>query len=402
MRGMYQGYANIFYGAGQFLGPIIGGFCIAVDPKNGWRWMFSAQVPFVCFAAILVIYNIHEYTYDVEERMKNRFKFTNLKKIDLLGSCVLSCVIISNLMLFGAKSSETAYFFLGTGILSACLFYYVEKYVAYEQIVPLFIFRGMLIITSFVSMFGTMTSYGTSFLLPLYLQIVHNFTSFQLGVFNSFAVFSVSFGSLFAGYLLRHDKPVSMELIMSNSIKVSIMGCTLMFWGTLVTLGLIHTIKPTLLDMEFSLLSMGILAFSFALNGFGYGVFLVSTLILIVAKVGPKHQAAVTGMNYLFRSIGSASGVGITLSIYQNRLYAELYHYFMKKKRPDGKEILDKLIENTFYIRQGLDPKYIHKVLNIYKDAISDSTIIVLIVATISLVFCITLQLYPLNARIDR
>ncbi|KAH3668123.1 hypothetical protein OGAPHI_001877 [Ogataea philodendri] len=394
MRGIFQGYANLMYGLGQFVGPVLGGLCLGVDGKNGWRWMFGLQVPLVVIAALLVSRNIHEYTTDAEERLKNRFSKKNFLKIDIGGSITLSLLITSVLLLFTASSSTQAVVYIVAALSFGLLFYVVETRLATDHIIPPFAFKGVLRLGAFTAMFGSMTMYGTNFILPIYLQTVHGLDSVQLGLFNGFGVFFVSFGSLFAGWLLKHNADVKDEDIVAKAVRTSILGFLAVFSGSFICLSICLTAKPAFAPEDRVLWKIALLAGSYSLSGLGYGMFLVSLLIMVVGIVGAKHQAPVTGMNYLFRSIGSVSGAGITLNIYKTVLSTELWHYFIKKKRPDGEKIYQSLMDNFFYVRNGLDPKYTTKVLKIYREAVSDSVTMVFIFAAMALTASISLRLY--------
>lgn len=409
MRGIYQGYANLMYGVGQFTGPILGSMFLAIDEKSGWRWMFLIQVPLVIVAGIFVYINVHEYRQDQIEEidMENRFVWSNLKQIDLPGSLLLSCSIVTLLMMFNVDTTNKLMVYLFLFVLSSLAFYLVERYFMEVHIIPPEAFQGILRITALVVFFGAASIYGINYVLPLYFQIIHDFSQFQLGLFNSFSVFSVSFGSLIAGWYLKHDdEDVHPVVIIKRAIYLSIICCLSIVIGVLLCMFSIMNLKPTLdrADLDMTIyLKISLLLIGSIFASTGYGAFLVSLLILVVGLVGIKRQATVTGMNYMFRSMGQSSGVGISLGVYNHNLQNELYHYFHKSKNmPDGLIYLEKLKNSTYYIRHGLPTQYIHKVLKYYREAIGDAFILVFLLSMSAFGLSLLLKLYSTDKDVER
>jgi len=398
MRGIYQGYANLLYGVGQFTGPLFGSFFLSVNSKSGWRWMFGLQVPLVVLAAFLVHSNVHEYREDQSITNQDaKFSWSSLSKIDLPGSFLLSCSIVSLLMIFNASNITCFWIFVACFILSALSFCLVEKYVMKVHIIPPDAFQGVLRITALIIFFGAACIYGLTFLLPPYLQIVHDFSQLQIGVFNSFGVFAVSLGSLLAGWYLKHDEGIHPNVIVERSIHLSIMCCVGIISGSFLCMFSVLNLKPVMDKSKVSVTQQSKLIFLLAgsmLSSIGYGAFLVAILILVVGLVGIKKQATVTGMNYMFRSMGQSTGVGITLSLYNHDLVKELTKYFSKPSRPDGPEILQKLKLTTNYIRNGLPRVYLHKVLKIYRESIGDALILSFLLSASAFILSLLLKLY--------
>lgn len=405
MRGIYQGYANLMYGVGQFTGPILGSAFLAYNEKSGWRWMFIIQVPMVMLAGFFVSKNVHEYRQDQlsDIDLKNRFAWKNLSKIDLPGSFLLSCSIIFLLMMFNVDNTTSLRIYFGLFILSATAFGIVEKYFMKVHIIPPSAFTGVLRITALVIFFGAASIYGINYVLPLYFQIIHDFSQFQLGLFNSFSVFSVSAGSLIAGWYLKHDdENVHPNVIIKRGIYLSIICCLGIVSGIFLCMFACLNLKPTFSrsDLNFQIYSkLGYILVGSILASVGYGAFLVALLILVVGLVGIKRQATVTGMNYMFRSMGQSSGVGISLGLYNNILNGELVHYFNKNKNlPEGLEILKKLTKSSNYIRNGLPSQYVKKVLKIYREAIGDAMILVFLLASCAFLLSLLLKLYSTDS----
>lgn len=400
MRGIYQGYANLIYGLGQFTGPILGSAFLAWNEESGWRWMFLIQVPMVIVAGILVQMHVHEYRQDQmsEVDFKTRFAWQNFSKIDLPGSFLLSCAIISLLMLFNVDSRRSLILCVGCFFVSTISFYLVEKYVMTVNIIPPDAFQGILRITAFIIFFGSGAVYGMNYNTPLYLQIVHDFSQIQLGVYNAFGVFSTSIGSLIAGWYLKHeDSTVSHKVIVSRCIYVSLICCSLMMCGVFISMFTSATIAPTLRNEDLNtntFIKIGIILFGFIISSIGYGSFLVALLILVVGLVGVKKQATVTGMNYMFRSMGQSCGVGLALGLYNHNLVGELREYFGKKDPVNGMIYVEKLTKSSYFIRNGLPTEYIRKVLKLYRLSISDAMILSFAMSLCAFVLSLALKIY--------
>jgi MFS family permease len=403
MRGIYQGYANLMYGIGQFTGPILGSAFLTWNEKTGWRWMFGIQVPLVIIAAIFVHRNVHEYRQDqlTEIDMDNRFAWENLKKIDLPGSFLLSCAIISLLLMFNVDNMKMLLIYVSCFITSIILFGIVEKYIMTVHIIPPSAFKGILRITALIVFFGAGAIYAMNYILPLYFQVVHDFSQFQLGCFNSFGVFGTSFGSLIAGWYLKHeDENVSSKVIVNRGIYLSILCCFGIVFGVFLCMFAAINLQPTINRDSLTLevyAKLSILLIGSIFTSIGYGAFLVAILILVVGLVGVKRQATVTGMNYMFRSMGQSSGVGITLGLYNHNLVNELTHYFLEKNKPDGAEILEKLKYSTNFIRNGLPAKYLQKVLKFYRTAVGDAMILVFLLGACSFMLSLLLKVVHSN-----
>ncbi len=107
---------------------------------------------------------------------------------------------------------------------------------------------------------------------------------------------------------------------------------------------LIHYLKPKLglsstattlelydlLDTD-KLLWKILLVCTSLMNGYGYCTMLVSTLVVVVFTVDKSQQGTVTGLFYLWRSLGTVIGTSFILTTYQKVLNKKLYNYIVLK-----------------------------------------------------------------------
>ncbi|CDK24732.1 unnamed protein product [Kuraishia capsulata CBS 1993] len=378
-RGIFQGYANLMFGVGQMLGGPIGGLCVETI---GWRYMFGLQVIPMAVAALLCVRNV-PYFFDDPNRRPG-FSRKNFARVDLAGSATLAALVTALMLLFSGKGS--------LGLLTICillgaLFVFIESRVS-EQVVPMRFFRGTLRTTALIAMFGSMTIYACYFVLPLYLQLIHGMTPAQSGNFNAVGVISLSLGSLLGGALLRTDPSKAHAVIIRANI-VSMLSTALLIFGSAINLIAISGFAPTI-EPRVNWAVLGVLGVGYSVTGLGYGAFLVSLLVTVVAVVGSKDQAVATGMNYVFRSIGSVMGVGMTLNVYTALLTTSLTSYFADVE--GGKLLLQKLLADATFVR-NLDMHYRPDVLAIFDHSLKMSQGLVVLFAIIACVFGISLGL---------
>ncbi|ODV95864.1 hypothetical protein PACTADRAFT_2171 [Pachysolen tannophilus NRRL Y-2460] len=374
-RGIYQGYANVIYGVAQALGGPIGGYLFQTI---GWRWAFGIQVPFMLFCGVLAFNYVNIHAEHIPKGNK-RFTRENLSRLDFAGSLTLVISTSALILLFSSDITTSGLyksFVSFIAVIGFSAFIYVENYVAKEQIIPSNLIKGILGITAFVAAFGSMALYNSIFLTPQYLQVVENITPVSSGTFIMFQVLAVSFGSLVAGMYLRKsndnednqsndssftNEESKNEFIKARAIKISFFSILLIFVGMTLIDSQVYVTEPYSLGLVWRI----ILVIGLSFIGFGYGIFLVSLLIIVVATVGRSGQAAATGMNYLFRSTGNVLGVSISLSTYNNKVIGSLKSYLADK--PNGSEIFEKLLENVNYLKDIQDASLKETLLNIYR-----------------------------------
>lgn len=389
-RGVFVGYANLMFGVGQMLGGPLGGLLFETI---GWRWSFAFQVPLIVVAMFLTVTKVNVHAPHIPVG-KDRFKKDNLKRIDVGGSFTIVLAICSLLFVLASDFSNwstSQTIATVTGVSSFIAFLYVEKYVAYEQIIPPFAFQGTLQRTALIAGFGTIAVYTPMFLLPLYLQIVQDFTPPQSGMFNVFSVVTISLGSLFTGgYIKRHGSfPGQEEESQNQSIKVtsnrvSLVAVIILFSGLLLFYAQLKMTSPESDHIMWKVVA----AISLSMIGLGFGSFLVSLLVVVVAVVGKENQAVATGMNYLFRSIGSVLGTAISLNLYSQTVKGGLKEFF--KGKENGDYYYKMLLRDIGNLKNGVIPPDLRmQILQIYTSKIAVSVIPALVFAALCIVLAI-------------
>jgi hypothetical protein len=89
IRGMYQSYINIVFGAGSAAGAALGG---AIADSLGWRWEFGVQVPFI-FLCVLGSYFTVPRKLGLAEGVERKTLWEAMKVFDFKGSLLLTTSI---------------------------------------------------------------------------------------------------------------------------------------------------------------------------------------------------------------------------------------------------------------------------------------------------------------------
>lgn len=176
-RGIYQGYANIVFGLGQILGAPIGGLFI---DTLGWRILFGLQVPTILLCSSLVHKNVNiklSHLLPVEER----FKWSNLSRIDILGSSTLVFTISGVLFLCSTELNK-ALLSIFT-VISFIAFILIELYYSKERIMPFELLKGSFGLASAATVISSFIIFGDIFRSPIYLQLIQGVSVTKTGFY---------------------------------------------------------------------------------------------------------------------------------------------------------------------------------------------------------------------------
>lgn len=376
MRGIMQGYSNLVFAAGQFLGAPIGGLII---DTIGWRYVFSLQVPLVLICQFLVYNNVNIKLAHVPKYGKYTWK--HLKRLDIGGTFTLTCTIGSLLILTsddGMLSGFTKNMLYLAGLIFAILFLLTEFFWASERLIPFEILLGRTGIVSLIIVISSFVMFGDMFRKPLYLQLMQNFTPADCGVFTIFTSLAAPVASFVTGFITKHTKK-SVEYV---CYELCLFAVCLQFLGFSLECILIDYLKPKLglsstvttlelydlLDTD-KLLWKILLVCTSLMNGYGYCTMLVSTLVVVVFTVDKSQQGTVTGLFYLWRSLGTVIGTSFILTTYQKVLNKKLYNYIVLKL--NSLENYNKIIHDSSQVRKLYkdDIKITEKLLDIFRQS---------------------------------
>ncbi|KAL1306053.1 hypothetical protein AAFC00_004179 [Neodothiora populina] len=303
-RGVWQGFANVVYGAGMGLGGVFGGF---MNDHFDWRWAFYIQVPFICLVGILggIFVNV-----PVKETDKSR-----ISRVDFSGAFLLVTTLV--LLLLGLNSGGnivpwTHPLVLVSLPLSAITFLgfiIVEDKYAAEPIIPVrLLLHRTAAAACLMNFFLAMVTFAMFYYLPIFFQSVQGYSATGAGVRLIPQSLGASTGSLGAGLIMR-----ATGRYRALNIIVIILTIT-----TVVLIAV--TFTPTMAVWPPFIILY--------LNGCSYGGVLTITLLALLASVGHEHQAVITSASYAFRSTGSTIGITLASAVFQNILKKSLWARF--------------------------------------------------------------------------
>ena len=320
-RGVLQGIGNIILGVGSGIGGLLGGW---INGLAGWRVAFLVQVPFVILGTVMVFFVVK---VPVKKTQRSA-----LKRVDYLGSLVLTCALV--LFLLGLNTGGNFLPWTHPLVLTALplslvfllIFIYVEDKKALEPIIPIRLLLNRTVASACLSYwFVFMAYFALTYYIPVYLQLLGK-TPTEAGLrFIPFSAGSGA-GSFGAGLIMRTtgkyyhlDKLSHALLVLSTALTATTLTAHT------------HPLYPFLY---------------LGLFGLGLGGILITTLIALVSAVPQEHQAVVTSAGFAFRSTGSVIGIAVASSAFQNLLRVKLQRSIGGGSVADADGIVERIREN--------------------------------------------------------
>lgn len=236
--------------------------------------------------------------------------FQRTKRIDFPGAMLLitaTSFLLVGLDLGSNKSWSSP---LTIGLLCAVLplyglFMYAE-HIATHPFAPSHLIFDRRLAPPFVANFFAFAGYmAMIFYIPLYFQAVTGMNSMQAGIHLIPGIIGSVSGSVGGGIIMQ--KTGQYYWLTLGAYIVMFSGQI----GILLCSGLLTS-------------SVAGITIALCFTGLGGGVAVTTTLIALIANADPADQAIVTACSYLFRSLGSAVGVGLAAPIVQSRLRQQL------------------------------------------------------------------------------
>ncbi|TEA10887.1 Vacuolar membrane amino acid uptake transporter fnx2 [Colletotrichum sidae] len=299
-RGVYQGYINVIWGTGTSLGAPLGGF---LADTIGWRWSFICQAPLSLVVLLMVCFLIRL------PKTSHAHWLTKLGRIDVLGAATLALAVVTLLVGLDAGSNlgwshRAPLVALSLSPVFFALFVLVETRVAKYPFAPgHIIFSPALFACYLTNFFGMAGQMATFFLSPLYFQAVEGRTAAESGTLMMPATLAIVASSVGGGWIIKRYGRLYWPTVLSFALELSsVVPFALSVWlGS--TVGL---------------------CVGLVLAALGIGCGITTTLIGLLANAAPEDSAVAIACSYLFRSLGSSMGVGISSAVQQQLIRSQL------------------------------------------------------------------------------
>lgn len=374
-RGLWQGYANLVYGAGMGVGGVLGGF---INDRLGWRWAFYIQVPFIVLALVVNIFTIRIPIKD-NDRSK-------IKRVDFAGAATLCAALV--LLLLGLNSGGNTvpwrhpliYTTLPLSAVCLLAFVVIEDRYTTEPIIPVrLLLHRTVACACLTNWFITMSVFAVFYYVPIYFQAIQGYSATQVGARLIPTSVGAAVGSMGSGLVMR---ATGRYYWLNAAAQFSITtACALIA-------ALFHRGLPAWPPFLVLLL-----------HGSGYGAMLTVTLLALLSAVGHEHQAVITSASYAFRSTGSTIGITIASAVFQNILKTGLWARF--GDYPDAEDIIRRIRDDVDEVNK-LGPKWRNAVVGIYEDALDGVWVVVLVLAVTGMLISLGMREHVLHKKLDR
>jgi EmrB/QacA subfamily drug resistance transporter len=300
VRGRIQGYISSVWGVTAIAGPTIGGLFAEYWT---WRGIFFLNIPIGIAAAWLIHRHLHEHV----ERRPHRIDFAGVVVL----STALSLLILALLeggVGWAWASAPSVGLLVGAGVLLA-IFVAIERAVA-EPILPLWVFRGRTLLAGNLAglAIGAIII-GQSSYVPIYGQKV-------VGV--GAVVAGLAMAAMTIGWPLAATAAPRLYLCIGYR-WTALIGSVFAIAGCLMLATFVHA--------DSHIWRVAVAGF---VTGIGMGFASVATVVAVQSVVGWRERGVVTGTNMFIRSLGSAVGIAVFGSVFNNRssIYAGVHAVF--------------------------------------------------------------------------
>ncbi|KAJ7490932.1 MFS general substrate transporter [Mycena latifolia] len=328
-RGLYQGYTNFVFNFGSAIGSPLGGW---LGDTIGWRAAFLYQSPFLIFGLLLLYLKVQEPTLVLEATSGNIS--AKLKRIDYAGSASLAVALLAFLVGMDLKTTAgyewqdpRVWGFLTASVIFASSFIAIELKFAVEPVMPMSMLKRRTpafgVLTNFLL---AVLNFSTLYNAPLYFTAARLRTATEAGVHLSPRAACVAIGSLLAGWYIRK---------------------TGRYWW-LLTIGCLFLLGASLALTSWNADTPEWMLYTTLITS-GSGMAATSTTIMLalIVSVPRDDIALVTGLSYLFRTMGQVLGVSLSAALTQTLLARNLRVQIVG---PGAADTIAKILASTEYI----------------------------------------------------
>jgi DHA2 family multidrug resistance protein len=297
-RGVALGFWSIAAAASVSLGPMIGGYLV---DNIGWNSIFDVNVPvgIVALFATMVI--------------QREYKTEHTRLFDFVGFISMSVSLIALLLALSDGNAAwntggwTSPFIVSCFLISgiALIVFLITEFTIRHPLIELDLFKdfNFTVTNGILFIFG-LGMFGSTFLLPLYLQNSLGYTAFQAGaMFLPIGILQAVFSPI-SGILADKVNPK-----LPAVVGIVLLGISLYLNGSLS------------LFSEYGQIMMPLL-----IRGVAMGLLFTPLTTLALSRI-PKHKIAqASGLFNVIRQLGGSFGVAIMGALLTRRM---LYHTAM-------------------------------------------------------------------------
>ncbi|MDP4161721.1 MAG: MFS transporter [Bacillota bacterium] len=290
-RGKIQALFTGMWGLSAVLAPLLGSFFVQYLT---WRWIFFVNLP-ICLISFLALLPYQEHYQPKKAR------------VDYLGAILFAIGVTLLLLVTVVQKDKLFYFFGGAAVL--VVFYFFEKKQD-SPIVPLSLFKNKSISRINLNAFiGTVSLFGASSFIPLFLQKIAGLSLFMSGV----ALLGTAIGWMAVAV------PAGKWMIKYGYRILLIIGNTLLFFSGLLL---------SLLNEQHGFW------YVFAVmivQGLAFGLLTTVGLISVQQLVGGHEKGISTSFFMFCRNMGTAIGVTVMGALLTNSVnfMDGIHHLFL-------------------------------------------------------------------------
>ena len=316
-RGVALGFWSIAAAASVSLGPLIGGYLV---DNIGWNAIFDVNVPvgvLTLFATLVI---------------QREYRTEKARSFDVIGFIAVSVFLSSLLLALSDGNASwntggwTSPFIVSCFIISGVAFvvFIVTELVVEHPLIELRLLKNFNFgVTNAILFIFGLGMFGSTFLLPLYLQNALGYTAFQAG-----AVF------LPVGILQAVFSPVSGILADRVSPKIpAVIGLALLAYSLYLNGSL--SLFSESWDINLPLI----------LRGIAMGLLFTPLTALALAEIPKRKMAQASGLFNVIRQIGGSFGVAVmgTMLTRRTLYHASMYGQAMNSEQSELHHVLGSL-----------------------------------------------------------
>jgi len=297
-RGMAMGIFGLGIVLGPIIGPLLGGY---ITDSFSWRWIFYINFPI----GILAVFMCMSFVFDppYQQRLKKG------EKVDRIGLMLLF-LGIGSLQIMLDRGQQEDWFNSQFIVLLACVaFFCIVLLIFWElhhesPVLDLRIFKDRSFATGNLIVFlGFFAFYGAIVLLPLFLQTLLGYTSYQAGlVLGPGGALTLLMLPIVGKLTERFDSRILLGI------------------GLLVIAYSVYYMAGFNLNIDFRTAVMGRL-----IQGIGMPLFFVTSSFITMAYIANRDMINASAIFNLLRSLGGSFGVAFVSTLLARR--TQFHHH---------------------------------------------------------------------------